>query len=135
MAGHKAFLPGRQRLVEVFQQGIGLAVQPLGLFGDVHRGIGAGQCPQFFSLAFNLGEGLFEIQIVNRALRTGPLLYGQRGGKMQLGKICGATELRWGSKKLRPVAGLRGALFLPRMRRRASFPFAARVLRGVTFES
>ena len=67
MARNLAFLPWGQRLIEIFQEAVRLAVQRLGFFRDVHGRVRARQRPQFLGLAFNLGEWLFEIQIVHRA--------------------------------------------------------------------
>ena len=67
VAGDLTFLPWGQGLIKILQQRVGLLVQRFGLFGDVHRRIGAGKRAQLFGLAFDLGERLFKIQIVHRA--------------------------------------------------------------------
>ena len=47
------------------------------------------QGPQFFSLAFDLGQGLFKFEIVHQDAPTKDVpLYGLRPPKVQLGKIC-----------------------------------------------
>jgi len=45
-----ALLPGGQRLVEVTQRAFRLAVQRLGLLGQVDATAGPRQCPQLFGL-------------------------------------------------------------------------------------
>ena len=66
VAGDLAFAPGREVLVEVAQQRLGLAVKRGGLLLDVHLGVGAGDGAQFLGLALDLGQGFFEVEVVLR---------------------------------------------------------------------
>ena len=84
MAGDLTFPPGGQRAVEIVQQLGRLVVQGLGFGGNVHFLIGPCQCAQLFRLAFDLGQGFFEIQILrHEILRQCCHVYGRSCGAMQ----------------------------------------------------
>jgi hypothetical protein len=86
---HLALLPGRQVLVEIAQRRIRLAVQRLGLLRHVHAGVGLRHRAKLFRLAFDVGEGLFEIEILHGASFSGPHLYARPDCVMQLGTPIG----------------------------------------------
>jgi hypothetical protein len=65
MARDLAFPPGRQRFVEVAQDIVGLLVERRGLLFHVHLGVAARQRAQFLGLAFDFGQGFFEVEIVH----------------------------------------------------------------------
>jgi hypothetical protein len=65
------FLPGCQRLVEVAQHLRGLLVKRDGLLLDIHPVVGAGHGPKFLGLAFDLGQGFFEFEVVHAWLHPG----------------------------------------------------------------
>ena len=83
---HLAFLPGGQTLVEVAQQRFGLAVQRHRFLFDIHLAIGPRHGAQLFGLAFDLGEGLFKLEIVHADVLRGWPLYDCALPAMQLGK-------------------------------------------------
>src|SRR6056297_498008 len=64
MAGNLTFPPGRQILVKIAQHRLGLAVQRAGLLLDIHILVGACHRAQLFRLAFDLGQGLFEVEVI-----------------------------------------------------------------------
>ncbi len=65
MARDLAFPPGRQVLVHVRQQGLGLLVEGPGLFFQIHIFFALrGECTQFRSFAFYFGKRLFELEII-----------------------------------------------------------------------
>ena len=68
---HLTFLPGGQTLVEVAQQRFGLAVQGHRFLFHIHLAIGPRHGAQFFRLAFDLGEGLFKLEIVHADVLRG----------------------------------------------------------------
>ena len=63
MPRHLAFPPRCQGLVQIPQHRLGLGIQALGLGLDVHAFGLPRHGAQLSGLAFNLGQGLFEIQI------------------------------------------------------------------------
>ncbi len=76
VAGNLAFAPGVEGLVEILEHVGGLAVERSRLLVDIHSLGLAGHRPQFFRLAFDLGEGLFELEVIHHPLRFGLGLYG-----------------------------------------------------------
>ena len=66
-----AFTPGRQVLVEVAQQSVGLLVQRAGLFLDIHALARAGHRAQLFGLAFDFGQRLFEVEVIGHRTLQG----------------------------------------------------------------
>jgi hypothetical protein len=86
---HLAFPPRGQIAVKLLQKGGGLGIKGLGLFGDVHLFIRPRQCAQFFRLAFNFGQGFFEIQILGHwVLRLFAMIYGGHLEHLQRAAMC-----------------------------------------------
>ena len=65
MARHLHLLPGRQPRIGVGHQRAGAALQPLHFAIDVHVGIFLGELSQLDDLAFQLGDGTFEFQVMH----------------------------------------------------------------------
>jgi hypothetical protein len=64
MAGHLRLLPGRQLAVDV-AQGIGDALfEPRDLLGDIDGLAAVGELLELEDLAFQIGDGLFEVEII-----------------------------------------------------------------------
>ena len=59
-----AFPPRRQVLVEIVKQFRRLGIKCCRLVRDIHLGIRTGQSAQLLGLAFDLGQGFFEIKIL-----------------------------------------------------------------------
>ena len=68
MARHLGLLPWRQLLVDLAQRVRRPLLQPRDLFGDVDRLAAIVQLLEFEDLAFEVGNGLFEIEVVVHSL-------------------------------------------------------------------
>lgn len=84
VARHLTLPPGIEVLVEVLEDIRRLLVKRGGFLLDVHLFVLARQCAQFLGLAFDLGQGLFELEIVHVTLRSGPRIYEAGPAEMQL---------------------------------------------------
>ena len=63
MARDLDLLPGRELGVGVLDQLVGLGLEAGDVGVDLHRGIAGRELAQFDDLAFQFGDGAFEVQI------------------------------------------------------------------------
>ena len=81
MTRHLHLLPGRQPRIGVGHQGAGAGGQLLDLAVDIHVGVFLGELFQLDDLAFQLGDGTFEFQIMHDSNRFGGRKMAQAPGK------------------------------------------------------